>query len=306
VSTTLKRAAPHRHLQTAVASFETDLRHHSRRLRRVVPDFRAFYQPALEVYSRPFRVARLPGDGAFAQDERRRLLTFNVAGFQLFHAPIDQLERQGAIPPEQAVIARAIANEQLVAHELVHVGQNLSHFEDVQVLKRLAGPQVLALLDVAADASAARLCARIEMLRAQEKGWTRFAWRLQQQLYVMGEFAFKAFKAPADKPHKRQRFLGLTMEAAMTNQALESKRAPRRDAGELPLGTAVFPYFETDGSLMICALDPGLVLWGRPAAVDPDLLRLTCEEIDTAPFAVSVARAKVLLAQVGPLRRQSE
>lgn len=290
-------------LQSALQELQRDLGHHATYLARVLPDFRPRYQPLLEHYSQPFRVRRLDHDGAFEVNNRRRQLTFNATSYELFHQPISALQQAGGITRDHAEIAKHIANEQLTMHELSHVTVGLVHFADVAPFKELVGTRALGETDVVADVSAARICARLEMARAEEKGWAGYASRLLQQLYVMGQFAFPAFRAPADKPHKRQRFLGVAMTAALTRDFLRRDVGPNVKAGEFPLGTPMFPYLDEDsGRMLIGAFNPDRQIWGRLANVDPELLKQTLSGLDTVPFQVSVDRAARLLAQIGQLR----
>jgi hypothetical protein len=298
-------ASPRLFVKDTALALQNELVARGSQLSRCVPDFGSRYLPVLRKFIRPFRVEAIATDAAFEADLNERQLTFSKASFEMFHRPINEAEAYGLIPPEIATIARQIASEQLIVHELAHIPQGIVHFEDVEALKTLVSPMVLGEFDLVADASAARLCARLEMLRAEEKGWPCFADRLVQQLYVMGEYAFKAFKAPANKPHKRQRFLGIAMMTAVAQDALSRGEPPRRTAGGFPIGTPLFPYFDQlDGSMLIFAFDPDRVVWGRPGRVDRDLLRQTCEGLDTVSFAVSVSRAAVLLEQFGQLKRR--
>lgn len=289
-----------RELQNRVATLQNDLLHFGPRLARVLPDFSYRYAPAMRRYPRPFRVKKLSGDGAF--EAARRQLTFNATSFEMFHAPIDSLQASGNLPPDIAAIARDIAVEQLVLHEISHITVGLVHFSDVKALKGLIGVSALGELDLIADVSAARIGARLEMLRAQERGSANFASRLLQQLYVMGNYAFPAFRAPADKPHKRQRFLGLAMMAARILDFMQRTPSCQLGDSELPIDTPLHPHFDADGNILISAFMPDRVIWGTAARVSPELLQKTCDDLDRVPFAVSVARAGILLQQIGKIK----
>lgn len=287
-----------RGIESVVQQLQTDLVLHGQRLSRVVPGFRKRYLPVLSRYSQPFAVRNLRSDAAFVMRPPSQLV-FNAAGFRLFHAPIDASEASGELTLELATIARQIATEQLVVHELDHVTTGLITFQDVQHLKAIAGAGILGELDLIADARAARICARLEMLRAQERGIPNYASRLQQQFLVMGSFAFPAFRAPADKMHKRQRFLGIAMMAARVNGFLWNDC--RLAEGALPIDTPIYPYVDLCGRILLCAFNPDRILLGNAVEVDPKLLRQTCDDLDRVPFARSVARAGHLLEQLGPV-----
>jgi hypothetical protein len=273
-------------------------------LRKVIRDFDAGYLQTLIAYPGDFRVDLLDTDASFVTDIDSRSIVFNRAGIRAFVRPINRMAKRGEISGEIADIAREIAIEQFVIHELGHCRQNLISFDDVQQVKSLAGPMVLGELDVVADARTVEVCARLEYLRADERGGLCLASRVRDQLYVMGEFAFKAFKAPLDKPHKISRFLGLTMMAARAHSALESGVVPRRLEGSIELTVPLFPQFNLDtGSMLIFAFDADRIIWSM-GMVDPTLLKLTCVELDSAPFAVSIARATELLRQLGRLPRR--
>lgn len=287
-----------RDIQEAAQQLQADLGLHSRALTRAVPSFGSRYPRLLTLYSKPFAVRRLRTDAAFVVRPPRQLV-FNASGFQLFHAPINASEAAGELTSELADIARQIATEQLVVHELDHVTTGLIQFSDVQHLKAIAGLNVLGEMDLVADARAAQICARLEMFRAQERGKANYASRLQQQLLVMGTYAFPAFQAPAGKMHKRQRFLGLAMMAARVSGYLWNDC--RLDEGELPIDTPIYPYVDLTGRILLCAFNPDRMLLGNAVDVDARLLKQTCDELDSVTFARSVARAGRLLEQVGPV-----
>ena len=286
-------------LQAGVEILQRDLLHHRADIGRARPDFESRIGRRLSV-SEPFQVRRLASDAAFETDKLNRFV-FNANAFAAFHKPIDDLERTGGIGAEAAAVARQMAVEQLVVHELAHVGIGLVHFEDVQPFKRMVGTDVLAEIDIVADGTAAHVCALLETLRADERGSLSLPHRFLDQLTLMGNFAFPAFHAPPNKPHKRRRFLGLTMMAARVKSHLNVGSLPDVGAGELPLYAPIYPYTNCEGEVLICAFNPDRVIWGRAAKVDKILLALTLDEIDAAPFAVSVARASKLLQQVGRL-----
>lgn len=284
-------------------NLQRDLVGFTPRLSRAVPDFRARFAPVLAAHPLPFQIKKLRDDGAFAVASRQ--LIFNLNSFRLFHAPIDRMERQRLIAPDNATIARQIAIEQLIIHEMTHLTIGLISFEDVQHLKTLMGPNVLGELDLIADTTAARICARLEMYRAQEKGAANYAWRLQQQLFVMGNFALPAFGAPADKPHKRRRFLGLAMMTARLNDFL-NQSGRKLPTIEYPIDTPLYPYVDpVSGIMLISAFNADRTIWGKTANVDIGLLKQTYHEIETATFAETVNRASILLKQTGVLRSSS-
>lgn len=286
-----------RGLREGVLSLQKDLHVLGPKLARVVPDFSNRYAPVLQTYREPFRVRPLVNCGAFKAS--RRQITFNATSFRIFQRPINAAEAAGTLTPDLAAIVRHIALEQLVLHELSHITVGLIRFGDVQALKGMIGVHALGELDLVADASAARIGARLEMLRAQEKGDANYASRLLQQLFVMGNYAFPAFGAPTDKPHKRQRFLGLAMMAARVHEFMRRDTPCKLERGELTVDTPLYPYFEPDGKMLVSAFAPDRILWGGGAVrVDPQLLSLTCEELDKVPFQVSVSRAAELLRAI--------
>lgn len=291
-----------RQISEVAQSLQRDLFHYGPRLGRAIPDFNVRFVPILRAYSNPFLVRKFRNDAAFRASLGRLQITFNTTSFRMFHEPIELAEQRGVIPPEMAVIAKLIATEQLIIHELTHVSVGLVHFREVQKFKGLVGVNALGELDLIADATAARICARLEMFRAQEKGGVMYASRLLQQLFVMGRFAFPAFGAPADKLHKRQRFLGLAMMTARVVEFLQRAQC-KLEEGEFAVDTPIYPHLEMDGGcILISAFSPDRVLWGGTVQVDADLLKLTCDELDSAPFEVSVDRAAKLLRQAGQLK----
>jgi len=286
-------------LQESVEILHRDLLHHRAEITRARPDFEVRIGRYLSA-SKPFEVRPLASDAAFEFTEPNHFV-FNANAFAAFHKPIDELERADGIDAQAAMDARQMAIEQLVLHELAHVGIGLVHFEDVQPFKEMVGVNALAEVDVVADGTAAHICAVLETLRAGERGPTALARRYLHQLMLMGSFAFPAFHAPPDKPHKRRRFLGVTMMAARVKAHLDAGVLPDVDAGELPLYAPIYPYTGDKGDILVCAFNPDRVLWGRKAKVDKNLLALTMDELDSSTFAVSLDRATRLLQQIGPL-----
>lgn len=286
-------------VQQVAQLLQRDLGFFGARLCRVVPGFRTHFAPVVSAYSRPFLVKRLRTGGAFRVGRPGELI-FNYSGFRLFHGPIDRLESAGAIPPYEADVARSIAVEQLVVHELAHVSAGLIAFSDVQVLKALAGPNALGEDDLQADIAAAKICSRLEMLRAQEKRRPNYATRLLQQLLVMGSYALPAFGAPSDKPHKRRRFLGLAMMAARIHGFLEQGGQLR--PGELAFDIPIYPLVDPGkGQILLSTFSPQRTILGSATEVDRSLLNLTLHELEHVPFQVSVARAAILLREIGPV-----
>jgi hypothetical protein len=294
---------PSLNTKAQLAELQRDLGAWSNDLARVEPSFRRAYLPVLKQFDKPFDSQAFHGTtAAFVVDRDRHQLVFNSAALEVFQRQINDMERDSLIPVEMAAVARHIAIEQFVLHELPHLTiQGIGNYEDIAPLKKLAGREALAEFDLRADFLATRVGARLEMLRAGERGWQCYASRLLQQQYVMGEFAFKAFKAPAEKPHKRQRFLGIAMATALTRNALWNARPPRKSAGGLPIGTPIMPYFDTDGLMILFKFDPEKSMWGRPRTVDSNLLISTCAGLDERPFASSVDKAARLLEQYGTI-----
>ncbi|MDR6660579.1 hypothetical protein J2W51_003149 [Tardiphaga robiniae] len=281
-------------------ALQADLIGFSPRLSRVVPDFSSRFAPLLKAYPRPFLVKKFKNDSAFTVTPRQ--LSFNLASVRLFHEPIDKMEHRKLMPPDIADIARHIAIEQLIVHEMTHLSVGLIRFDEVQTFKRLVGVNALGELDLIADATAARVCARLEMYRAQEKGTPNYASRLLQQIYVMGDFALPAFGAPPDKLHKRQRFLGLAMMAARLHDFLE-RGGRYLAASEYPIDTPLYPYVDIDaGVVMISAFNPDRTLWGTTANVDASLLKTACDNLEKVAFAETVNHARQLLNQIGVLQ----
>jgi hypothetical protein len=291
-----------RALQAGVEALQRDLLRFRAEIARERPDFEA--RIARQLSQATFEVRPLASDAAFDLVSSNHFI-FNANSFRSFHAPIEALERSGDIDAETAACAKHMANEQLVVHELTHVGVGLVHFEDVQPFKELVGNNALAELDIVADGAAAHICALLEHHRAGERGELAVARRYLHQLFLMGNFALPAFRAPADKPHKRRRFLGLAMMAARANTCLASGTMPDVTAGELPLYAPIYPYTTNEGDVIVCAFNPDRIVWGRKASVDRGLLAQTLDELDTAPFALSVHRASTLLQQIGRLSHEA-
>lgn len=250
-------------VQEQAQLLQQEVAYYAPRLSRAVPGFRAQFTPLLSTYTKPFLVKALRTGAAFRLG-RDGQLVFNYSSFRLFHGPIDKLEAAGKIPAYEADVARRTAVEQLIVHELVHVSLGLISFFDVQVLKALAGTNALGEDDLQADVTAAKICARLEMFRAEEKGNENYATRVLQQLFVMGSYAAPAFGAPADKPHKRQRFLGLAMMAARLHLYLEG--GGKLGIGEPPIDVPIYPLVDAgQGQVLLSIFNPQRSIWGmRP------------------------------------------
>lgn len=286
-------------MREGIQVLQRDLMHHRADISRSRPDFETRIGRYLSP-SRPFDVQYFQSDAAFIMDQSGAV-TFNASAIEAFHQPINDAEAGNRIGKEAAESARQMAIEQLVVHELAHVGIGLTHFEDVQFFKSVVGTDALGEIDVAADGAAAHICALLEVFRADDTRPLAIAHRFLEQLVLMGTFAFPAFKSPADKPHKRRRFLGLAMMAARAQYCIETGDVPDLLRGDLPLEASIYPYCKDDGEVLICAFNPDRVLWGRTARVDVALLATTLDELDSADFAVSVQRATRLLSEMGTL-----
>jgi hypothetical protein len=190
-----------------------------------------------------------------------------------------------------------IAVEQFIAHELFHCGQNLLTLRDVQAVRNLGSPELVASFDLSADIASAKLVARLDTARCQNPVDDVYAQKLQMQLRIMCEFAVKAFGAPLTKLHKLMRFIGLLLVSARILDFQFGNSGSTRDS--LPLDTPLMPYFEIgSGRVMIVAQTSEPFLWRKPVRVNPATLLALCEELETAPFALSLQRTKILLNEI--------
>ncbi|MEP9397986.1 hypothetical protein [Mesorhizobium sp. KR2-14] len=155
-------------------------------------------------------------DAGFRLHDNR--LEISAGGLNLIYEVGKQNDFGGLAEEEFCKVALQL----YLFHEIHHVAQGLIEFEDVQALKRTAGPDKLGELDVIADTVAAQLFAW-NFAATQEDFRRQYAAGFLAALHFMVEYCFPAFGFPLEKRHKVQRALGIVLMAIITERAIDRR-----------------------------------------------------------------------------------
>lgn len=251
-----------------------------------------------------FRGGLVIGDagenGAFKLDHNRQVIIIDWKAIVMLIHMVDRLPSIQDSMEKKAILTRVI--EVYVVHEILHIGQGLVRYRDVQKLKTVAPLDLLGLYDLIADHDAARFVAALSLARSGGSSRERFLNELLTTHFMVNAIALRTFKAPADKPQKRHRFLGIALHAALLHEVLSNNRWREFEERRFSLETAIYPY---------CSLETGQIVLTQPADcprllgifahVPIDFLQGTLNGLDSDPFEVTIQRAKQLLYLVGIL-----
>ncbi len=258
----------------------------------------------LQVYSKPFEFRILEGidrEAAFIADEDNRRLEFNIL-------PIVGVYRRIVKSTTDRQLRRDLgraAIEELVMHELYHVGCNLLRHSDVRVISRAASPLAIGAIDLSADTVATQWCAAVDCYREQGQNWTRllYHWHMLSRLMIMLQFWVPQVGSPATKPQKRLRFFGLVLMAARLLDAIETK--PFLEP-ELPLDSPLLPLIDFESGTLSITILPDWIFWLPPVGVNMWILTDLLAGLDTRPAAESINAARTLLWGLGKLPEKKQ
>jgi hypothetical protein len=240
----------------------------------------------------------LDSDAAFELTTETNDYRFNTKAAQILLASVDSevAEENASRPSDQRLGTREISRlkrdsiQLFLLHELSHVHQGLAQFETVQIIKDLDQPDLLGQLDVIADRNAAVLFAGIHASHDPET----FLAKFEQALYLMGNYAFPAFKFPREKKHKVSRALGLCVMLSRIVMCTQ-RHLPQDEILELLV--PLYVYFGND-SILVLELSPTSKIVGYKAGLNETFIQGLTNSIGERPFkqllAETIALCKVL------------
>lgn len=179
-------------------------------------------------------------------------------------------------------------------HEIRHIPQGVGDYSVVQDLKKIAGPEIMAELDVLADRDAAAAFAALECLIFDE---TRESYlRLfQRALFFSGQYSFPVFKFTADRTFKMARAIAVTFMAARISCAKNLKD----DAGghTLPLDSCLLVKVAKDyTSYAVMTGNPDTQVVSVVCEVPDDRLKKLVRAIEDNDFDEALNMAGLMLA----------
>lgn len=248
-----------------------------------------FVEPLIQ-YENGFIVSEEPSDAGFEVEDHTRRIKLFVGGLDLM---MDEICRRRLDRPTRRGLQRQ-ACESYVLHELRHVSQGMAMFAGVQEIKANAGLTVLGQIDLIADIEAARVHAAMNIGRSGNQNWNAYWWALRTNLFMMGEIAVKAFKAPSHKPHKIQRALGIAAMTSRLDRALASgvKFEPNL---KLPPDAIIWPAFTDGTGITILTIWPDIGVLHSGVATDPVEFEALAADVDVRPFEDTIAKIGALL-----------
>lgn len=260
-----------------IRELQRDLIVHEGRIRRFVTGYDDVLKPLKGVKS--FALTQEAGEAAFVLDKKSGRMAISSQGLDRMISQAAKLER-GRLGRAN----KRLAVETYVAHEVVHIGQNLADFADVQDIKISAGVELLGQMDLMADIRAGSVVAGVNLARKGPVDLLSYAKELKATLSFQGEVGTKAFKAPATKIHKVQRALGLALSVIHLDAAV---RIMEREPGwipSFPLDAVLWPIIGSDKRWTVLRLLPNIRVEHRSVALDDEDINSLVDLLHNAPF----------------------
>lgn len=258
--------------------------------RRLVPDIEKKLLSILGQFPRGFEAGDTKGSGAILLD--RGVIVLDRGAIEMMWETISSLGEDAET--EAALLVRAI--ELFAVHETLHISQGIARIDDVQLIKRVAPLDVLGQLDLVADHDAARFVAALHVARGGGEGRQRYLEELLTTQVMINQVAPQTFKAPADKPHKRHRFLGIALHAALLHRLLSTGRWMEFEERHFSLDEPIYPFVGVEvGQIVLTRIGSVSGPVVTIIQVLPSFLKELMDGLDTEKFATSFARvAKVI------------
>ncbi len=245
------------------------------------------------------------GDSAFQLRDEEKTVVFRAGAIRHILREAELLaDEVGVTEPSEVRRIGQVAINLFIVHELLHIRQNFPDFATVSKIKEGLGGIGLPMLDVAADTVAAWVAANVE---AQRLGLTSDNDILHQYAnalilsYVIAAFVYDG----RTKPEKRQRVLGLVIEAVL----VQAKADGMLDESEIydswnPMSPVLALNAERSGFFNAIVIDrtPGLLLKDSRTA-NPEQVREFWRSAGVRPVARTLSLAAKLLMQMKALRR---
>jgi hypothetical protein len=179
----------------------------------------------------PFRSAQvIPTDHVEAGFYRSAdAVLFNQDAVDQMHRECDALRERYVLDSRTYNALRQLCVELYIAHEFMHITQNLVDFCHVREVKAAAGNgDKIGELDIIADVRAAQLVARVQVLRTGHScghdglsDCLCYAYAFKNAVSVIGHISPKAFGCPPDKPAKVRRAGAIVLIAARTQAHID-------------------------------------------------------------------------------------
>lgn len=248
------------------------------------------------------KIGLLDDDSSFYFDTAANSITYSVKQLHMILALADEYSLRRGLDDEQGARLRRSVLTLFVLHELHHVLQGVSRFSDVQKIREISGPRVIARMDLLADRVALHSMAMLDAGLASNPIDFFRAYRLgfERGLDINGEIFFRAFDFSPSKPEKNRRALGLTLMRARF--ALFERGFDFVVPGvEMPaLDAAIWPMAdESSSALLLFSFDPIEKLIGIVNIADPSRLAMLCQSIGHVDFSVAVQNAIDILGDAG-------
>lgn len=245
-----------------------------------------------------------PGDSAFELREDENKVVFRADTLRHILRQTTALAGEVGISDEdQRRRVGQLAINLFIVHELLHIAQNFPRFATVTQIKDGLAGIGLPMLDVAADTIAAWVCAHVEAerleLTSQDDILRQYANALMVS-YVIAAFVYDG----RTKPEKRQRVLGLVIEAAL----VQAKADGILDEAEVygpwqPMSPILVLNLEKSGGFNAIVIDrvPGLLLKDSGFA-SPDDVREFWESAGRSPVERTLYLAASILVQMKAIK----
>lgn len=266
--------------------------------------------PLLEhAYAKPirkisaFRIRPL-SDGAFKYDAESGIFTLNLNPvLALFGEVLDDVrrtDRSGIFVLDRDEIHQLLrrAFRLYLLHEIRHLAHGLADHASVGALKKIAGEQFLADLDLYADRDAAAAYAALEVYG--ESGDRRaYLEHFRDALFLAGQYSFRAFRFTADRPFKMARGIGLTLMAARLAR-IDLQRAELTTIEQAsPLDGGIMVKVSPDyTSIVVVLSDPDTQVVNITCEVPDGKLKELADKIDKGDFLGALDVAAVLLSRM--------
>jgi len=256
----------------------------------------------LEVVRRfHFEATAEEGAGAFEYDLSRMAIRFRKTVIEKVVREVGDLSdsAMGADGLARMRLAQTAVNL-FVLHELMHIVQNFPNYSDVAPIKAGLGPNGIPMLDSAADAEAAWICAWIECRAAgfeSEEEFLKFYGNALLLSYLIGAFVFSV----KGKPEKMQRSLGLLMLCVLVQSKSNGWLAEGKPYLDWDIRTALFAFdLERAKSFNAIVMDriPSLLMT-KSHQVTPALLDRIWSGLGNVPAEESLAAVFEAFVAVG-------
>lgn len=260
----------------------------------------AFGKPMRDISS--FRIRPLK-EGAFCFDPASGLFVLNLQPLLVLMGQVlDDIRRadhgrhfldRDEIHPLMRRVFRLY-----VLHEVRHLAQGIGDYASVGAVKKIAGHEFLADLDLFADRDAA---AAYAALQTYGRGADRSAYlqHFGEALFFSGQYSFPVFRFTLDRAPKMSRAIALTLMAAR----LARLDLEHSDISELerfsPLDGCVTVKVSPDYcSIIVVLSDPDTHVINITCEVPDGKLRALASAIEDGDFLSAVDIASVLLSRM--------